>query len=159
MNDFPLLVALIKQECKKRDLDSQLICSIIDSESSFNTYAIRYEPMSMRTLVVPICARLNKITEETEAMSQKFSWGLGQVLGSTARWCGFRDILPSLCDPKTGIHWCCEVFEKLGSPYKETEEKIAAYNAGSVQRTPEGEIVNQKYVSRVLTFYKEGKYE
>lgn len=159
MNDRPLIVSLIKQECARRELDAQLICSIIDTESSFNTYAIRYEPLAMRTVSASVCARVNRISEETEQMAQRFSWGLGQVLGSTARWIGFRDILPSLCDPKTGIYWACETFDKLGSPYKAMEEKIAAYNAGSLKKQPDGTIVNQKYVDKVLQFYKGAKYE
>lgn len=159
MNDRPLLVSLVKQECKRRELDSVLICSIIDTESSFNPYAIRYEPRSMRTVAAKACAKVNRISEDTEEMAQHFSWGMGQILGSTARWLGFRDLLSSLCDAKTGIFWCCEAFEKLGAPYKEMDDKIAAYNMGSLQQKPDGTIVNQKYVDRVLNFYKEGKYE
>lgn len=159
MNDRSLMVSLIKQECARRELDAQLICALIEAESGFNTYAMRYEPNSMRPVATSVCARVNRISEETEAQCQRFSWGMGQVLGSTARWLGYRDALPFLCDPKQGIFWTCEAFEKLGSPYKLPEEKLAAYNAGSVKKQPDGTFVNQKYVDRVLQYFRGKKYE
>lgn len=156
----PAIVSLIKQECARRDLEAQLICSLIDVESSFNPFALRYEPTAMRTYAATVCANTNGISWETEFQAQRFSWGLGQILGSTARWLGFRNLLSTLCDPKTGIFWTCEAFEKLGSPYKTLEEKIAAYNAGSVQLRSDGSsFLNQKYVDRVLNFYRGSKYE
>jgi soluble lytic murein transglycosylase-like protein len=159
MNDRHLYIALIKQECSKRNLDAQLICAIVETESAFNTWAIRFEPGVMRPVSASVCARLNRTTEETETTGQRISWGLGQVLGSTARWIGFRDALPSLCDPKQGIFWACEAFDKLGGHHKLIEEQIASYNAGSVKKQPDGTFVNQKYVDRVLQYYRGSKYE
>lgn len=159
MNDRILFITLIKQECSKRKLDAQLMCALMETESSFNTYAMRYEPGVMRTVSTSVCARLNRITEETETQCQRFSWGLGQVLGSTARWLGYRDALSALCEPKQGIFWACEAFEKLGDKYEHMEEKIASYNAGSVKRREDGTFVNQRYVDKVLKFYRESKYE
>lgn len=158
-DDRATIIALVKQECEFRQLETQLICSIIELESSFDTFAMRYEPEAMRVFAVEESAKINGIAEVTERVAQKFSLGLGQVLGSTLRWLGFRDLLTSQCDPATGIHWCCEAFEKLGHPYMALDEKIAAYNAGSVQRNPDGTFKNQKYVNTVLNYYKGKKYE
>lgn len=158
MNNRLLYIALVSQECKRRELDSKLICALIETESSFNTYAMRYEPESMTAVSVSAIAKQNRITEATEQQCQKFSWGLGQVLGSTARWLGYKDPLPALCDPKQGIYWCCEAFQKLGNRYSSMEEKIAAYNAGSARRKKDGTFVNQSYVDKVLNYYNNGKY-
>lgn len=107
----------------------------------------------MRVVAASSVAKMNRITEETEVMAQKFSWGLGQVLGSTARWLGFKGLLSELCEPKTGIFWCCEAFQRLSSRYKEIDYQIAAYNAGSLQKRADGSIVNQKYIDKVLKLY------
>lgn len=159
MNDRPQYIALIKAECLKRNLDPQLICAIVDTESAFNTWAVRYESGVMRPVAVSVCAKVNRISEDTETQCQRISWGLMQVLGSTLRWIGYRDHLPAICDPKQGIFWGCETFEKLGDPYKFREEKISAYNAGSVKKHDDGSFINQKYVDKVLQFYRGSKYE
>lgn len=159
VKDIPCTIKLVHEECLRRGtLDPRLICAVIDTESSFEPYTIRFEPRSMRPVASAICAKTNGITLETEENAQRFSWGLGQVLGSTARWVGFRDLLPALCDAATGIYWLCETFERLGEGYKETAEKIAAYNAGSVQRRTDGTFINQNYVDRVQKFLSEKSY-
>lgn len=145
---------LIAKECSNRGLDPLLITAIIQIESSFNPWAIRYEAASKYQVVAAQYARLVHISLATEQIAQKFSWGLGQVMGSTARWLGFQGILPQLCDPETGIHWMCEYFTKNCLKYTKLEEQIAAYNAGSPRRTPEGALVNQEYVYKVLNVYR-----
>lgn len=159
MIDRSQIISLVKQECARRHLDHALICSIIEVESSFNPYKFKLEHSKDAPFAVGVCARALGITEETEEQGQQFSWGLGAVLGITARGLGFRGLLPSLCDPVTGIYWCCQAFEANGRRYKTVEEKVAAYNAGSVRRDENGVIRNQKYVDKVMKNYRGVKYE
>ncbi len=127
--------------------------AIIEVESAFNPWAVRYEPNSEAQSAVVECSRLLGITQLTEQVSQKFSWGLGQVMGSTARSLGYRGPLTLLCSPITGIHWCCEAFQKNGARYAKLEDKIAAYNAGSARKRTNGQYINQSYVDKVMRIY------
>jgi hypothetical protein len=150
--------SLIAKECLARGLDTNLLTAIIQVESSFNPWAMRFEPAS-RTLVTPSqFAKLLGITTATEETAQKSSWGLGQVMGSTARWLGFHGSIPQLCDPETGIYWACEYFQKNCLKNKGLSAQIASYNAGSVRRNQDGTIMNQAYVDRVLGVYERGSH-
>jgi membrane-bound lytic murein transglycosylase MltF len=159
MTDQETYQLLIRAECEKRKLpDFKILCAIAEHESSWNPWAIRYEPMATYQVAVDDCARLNGITIATEKTAQKFSFGLGQIMGATARWMGYRRLLTELCDPHTGIYWMCEAYAKLGDKYEKIEEKIAAYNAGSAKLTDAGLLINQSYVDSVLKLYRSKNY-
>lgn len=155
MNNAQTFQPLIVKACSSQGLDPKLITAIIEVESNFSPWAMRFEPRSKMQVSPYQFAKLLNISVPTEETAQRCSWGLGQVMGATARWLGFHGALPQLCDPETGIFWMAEYFEKSCMRYKTMEEQISAYNAGSVNRAPDGKFWNQTYVDRVLKAYGE----
>lgn len=177
MNVNPGILQLIKTTCTRRKLDYQLMCALIEVESSFNTYAVRFEPVQTPDTDDPVerlrittsnqarafhpekFAKKNGITLITEIALQRCSVGLGQVLGSTARSLGFDGPLLKLCDPNTGIFWSCEAFERPIKPCHSIEEEVASYNAGTARiDKATGKLENQGYVDKVMKLYMAKKY-
>ena len=44
MNSPPQLVALARKAASAQSLDPSVVCAVIEQESSWNTWAMRYEP-------------------------------------------------------------------------------------------------------------------
>lgn len=159
MTDQESYQAMIRAECEKRKLpDFRVVCAIIEHESSWNPWAIKFEPRT-RDPIFPInYAKINHITADTERTLQQYSFGLGQIMGYKARELGYQRLLTELCDPHTAIYWTCELYAKLDAKYKTIEEKIAAYNEGSVRLNDEKKFLNQDYVDSVLKLYRSKNY-
>ncbi len=147
------LLPLVKEKSGKYQLDFKLVDAIIQTESSYNIYAVRFEPKSTGLVIPSKYARINFTTEESELTLQKFSWGITQIMGSTARWLGYQGPMPFLCDVDTNLNWACRYLSKLKSEHGVNDQVIASYNAGSPRRKPSGDFVNQEYVDRVLKIY------
>ena len=105
------LIALARRIAAAHALDPALVCAVIEQESSWNPYAMRYEPTFFSRYVAPLYTN-NKITA-SEAWARGFSWGLMQVMGQVAREHGFaaseHPFLSELCDPEQGIAVGCRV--------------------------------------------------
>lgn len=153
MSDLSNIKQLIIQQTSRFQIDPNVICTIIEIESSYNPWAVRFEPNSNYKVSVDEIAKLVRITSATEDMLQKFSWGLGQIMGSTARWIGFRGPLTQLCEPDTAIQWICEAYNKICAHYPSQEERFAAYNAGSARKKQDGSFVNQDYVNKSMKVF------
>lgn len=134
-------------------VDTATMLAIIETESSFNTWAVRYEPAFRYIDTSKDWAKICRITKDTEEFLQKCSWGLGQLMGGSARALGMRGPLQSLCDPEVGIFWAAVHLKKLIDKYPKPSDHIAAYNAGS-PRFKDGAYVNQEYVDKVLAIKK-----
>lgn len=134
------MIALAKAEAAKLGLDSALVCAVFEQESSWNPWAVRYEPAFLSKYVGPIYVA-GKITA-TEAYTRSMSWGLGQLMGQTARELGYSlDSLPELCDPEVGIPWFCLKLSKCMDRMKDdVPAALAAYNGGSNEAYP-GEVM------------------
>jgi soluble lytic murein transglycosylase-like protein len=144
---------LLNSECKRRRLDPHLIAAIIAVESSWNPWAVRYEP-DFRYFDSPAkWAKFNHITVDTEIQLQKQSFGLMQIMGGSARSIGFTGPLTMLLDPVGNVVWGCEFFEKRCSLYSTRESQIAAYNAGTPRYDSTGKFINQAYVEKVKLAY------
>jgi soluble lytic murein transglycosylase-like protein len=149
------LLPQLKLVASDYHLDYKLVDAIIQVESAYKVLAMRFEPKS-KSLVIPAkYARMNLVTEDTETTLQKFSWGLCQIMGSTARWLGFKGPLPLLLESNINFRWACEYLRRLEDEHVIVENVVASYNAGSVRRTPTGEFVNQYYVDKVLRIYRQ----
>ncbi len=105
------LLALARRIAAAHALDPALVCAVIEQESSWNPYAMRYEPTFFSRYVAPLYTN-NKVTA-SEAWARGFSWGLMQVMGQVAREHGFaaseHPFLSELCDPEQGITVGCRV--------------------------------------------------
>ena len=136
------------------NIDSRLIGAIVQTESSGNAYATRYEDHWKYLLDVNQFAKSLGITTITEQIHQKTSWGLMQIMGSVLREKGFRYYLPYACQPEVNLHYGAMVIRDHLKG-KSLNDAVACYNAGSVQKRQDGSYVNQIYVDKVLSKYQE----
>jgi soluble lytic murein transglycosylase-like protein len=92
------LLQLAEKAADAEGLSRALVCSVIERESAWNPWAMRYEPLFFAKYVAPLYTN-NKVGA-TEAYARGISWGLMQVMGQTAREKGFSSLyLSALCDP------------------------------------------------------------
>lgn len=123
------LVTLAKSIAQGQNLVPELVCAIIEQESTWNPWAIRYEPEFMREYIAPLYTA-NKISA-TEAYARAFSWGLMQVMGQVARETGHIGPLAQLCDPAIGIAVGCRVFaKKLAHAGNDVTKALLFWNGG-----------------------------
>jgi soluble lytic murein transglycosylase-like protein len=132
----PELIALANAGSLRYDLPHELVMAVIEQESGWNEYAIRYEPGFMSTYVAPHFIKGE--FHATEAYCRAMSWGLMQVLGQTARELGFKgDFLSELCSPINGIEYGCM---KLAACMKKhsgnQHDSLLAYNGGGNANYP-----------------------
>src|SRR5579859_6235868 len=105
------LVSLARKTAALHALDPSLVCAIVEQESAWNPWAIRYEPAFFAKYVAPLYTN-NKISS-SEAYARGFSWGLMQVMGQVARENGYAEpFLSSLCDPADALQIGCRVLRK-----------------------------------------------
>lgn len=82
-------------------LDPVLVQAVVEQESNWNPWSIRYEPAFKARYVDPL-----NLTP-TEAVARSISWGLMQLMGEVAREHGYAGNLAELCDPVTGLEFGC----------------------------------------------------
>jgi soluble lytic murein transglycosylase-like protein len=133
------LVALARAAATAHNLDPALVCAICEQESSWNPWALRFEPAFERRYIHPALPQ----APTTEELCLAISWGLMQVMGQVAREHGFAGAsLASLCDPATAVDVGCRVFAaKLSAAGGRIENALLLWNGGS----------NQVYPSQVLS--------
>lgn len=140
MNVDPHLLALVRAAAARHALDPALVCAVVEQESGWNPWAMRYEPAFFAKYVAPLFTN-NKITA-SEAYARGFSWGLMQVMGQVAREFGFdASFLSSLCDPENALAVGCKVLrKKLDAARNDTTQALLAWNGGA----------NPTYAAQVL---------
>ena len=129
-------------------LDPVLVCSVVEQESGWNPWAIRYEPAFMAKYVAPLYTN-NKISA-TEAFARSFSWGLMQTMGQVARETGFNGpCLSQLCDPETGLTVGCQVLEKkLALAEGDVVKALLLWNGGSNASYPTQVLARRPHYAR-----------
>src|SRR5579863_3306493 len=125
------LLALAHKAAATQSLDPALVCAVVEQESGWNPWAIRYEPAFFAKYVAPLYTN-NKISA-SEAYARGFSWGLMQVMGQTARENGYTEpFLSSLCDPADALEIGCRVLrKKFETAAGDTVRTLLAWNGGS----------------------------
>lgn len=151
MANITSIAQMVRDEATKASLDPNTILGIIKVESNFNPNAVRYERNFLNYFKTKDYAKIQGITEDSENCLQKFSWGLMQVMGGTARWLGYGGFLPDLSNPVVGIQWGVEYFKRIANRYIYLTDQLAVYNRGSVQKDVTGRYTNQNYVDHVLS--------
>lgn len=150
-------ISLVKEVCSKEGVDADLFCAIIAHESSWNPDALKYDP-EYQSLKLPVAyAKKLAITLETEAQLQKISWGLCQIMGATARWCGYEKCLTHLLEPRDNIEVGVSFFKNSANKYPEIKDKIAAWNTENFRKDATGLYSNQTYVDMVYAIYSDLK--
>lgn len=140
---------LIEEVSDQENVPKNILAAIIQTESSNNRYAIRFEPHYKYLFKTKEHARDNGITEATETIFQMTSFGLTQIMGAVARELGLKGPIFQLLDEKTNIEYCAKLLKRLASKHKERDDIIAAYNAGSPIKDLKGLYKNQSYVDKV----------
>lgn len=137
------LVTLAKQIASLHGLDPALVCAIVEQESGWNCWALRYEPAFYQRYITA----LRGLTA-TEGYSRAFSWGLCQLMGEAARENGYTGALPQLCNPQTGLEAGCVHFaKKLKAAGGDVPRALQLWNGGG----------NPLYSAQVLA--RVGKYQ
>jgi len=141
MPSDPKLLALAHRAAEAEGLDPALVCAVIEQESGWNPWAMRYEPAFFAKYVAPLYTN-NKVGA-TEAYARGISWGLMQVMGQTAREKGTASpYLSALCDPAVGLAIGCRILrQKLDAASGNTARALQAWNGGA----------NPDYADEVLT--------
>src|SRR6266852_2247073 len=139
-NHLPHIYNALQKIAAAQSLDPSLVCAVVEQESAWNPWAMRYEPAFFTKYVAPLYTN-NKIAA-TEAYSRGFSWGLMQVMGQVARETGFDALfLSALCDPEQGLAVGCKVLrKKFDAMAGDTTRALLAWNGGA----------NQTYAAQVL---------
>lgn len=129
----PDLIALVKQIADRHQLYSELVCAVVEQESSWNPWALRYEPAFRARYVAPLGL------PATEEVARSTSWGLMQVMGQVARESGFiGKFLSELCDPETGVEVGCIVLKhKIAAAEGNVAKALLLWNGGANPNYPD----------------------
>ena len=140
------LLALTHAAAQSHSLWPELVCAIVEQESSWNRWAMRYEPAFYERYIAPAIAR-RAIHDETEARARAFSWGLMQVMGQVARENGFSDAsLAALCDPAVGLDVGCRVFAaKLAAAEGSVTHALLLWNGGANPNYPDAVLARTEH--------------
>jgi len=125
------LILLARRAAAAQSLDSALVCAVVEQESAWNPWAIRYEPLFFAKYVASLYTN-NKVSA-SEAYARGFSWGLMQVMGQVARETGFDALfLSALCDPEQGLALGCKVLrKKFDAAAGDTTRALLTWNGGA----------------------------
>jgi soluble lytic murein transglycosylase-like protein len=131
MNAPPQLVTMARKAAAAQSLDPALVCAVVEQESAWNPWAMRYEPAFFTKYVASLYTN-NKITA-SEAYARGFSWGLMQVMGQVAREFGFDALfLSALCDPEQGLAVGCKILhKKFDAMAGDATRALLAWNGGA----------------------------
>lgn len=135
MNAPAQLVALARRAAAAQSLEAALVCAVVEQESGWNPWAMRFEPVFERLYIRPALP----LAPTTEELCLSISWGLMQVMGETAREHGFSGkFLNALCDPATGLSMGCAVLShKLTKAEGNVRAGLLLWNGGAHTGYPE----------------------
>lgn len=120
------LIAMVRAKAVALGLDPALACALAETESGWNTWALRYEPAFYSHY------ESSQNLPPTEKNARATSWGLFQVMGETARSVGFKGDIPSICDPEVGIDVGLQVWQKKLTLAKgDVNKALLFWNGGS----------------------------
>jgi soluble lytic murein transglycosylase-like protein len=126
-----------------------LIAAIVQQESAGDRFAIRFEPDYKYLVETKKWASECNISEITEIMLQKSSFGLAQIMGGLCRELGHTGSLLEVLDPELNLKLCAKHLTRLIKRFPDRNDLIAAYNAGTPVKKMDGTYRNQHYVTKV----------
>src|SRR5580692_2027545 len=146
----PEIIDLARQIASEHSLEPALVCAVIEQESAWNPWAVRYEPGFLSHYVAPLYTA-GKLTA-TEAYTRSMSWGLMQIMGQTARELGFSGkSLTELCDPATGVKFGCQLLaSKLTRAHDDVSAALLAWNGGGNAGYPTEVLARTRNYSSVI---------
>jgi len=125
------IIELARQIAGEHSLEPALVCAVIEQESAWNPWAVRYEPGFLSRYVAPLYTA-GKLSA-TEAYTRSMSWGLMQVMGQVAREFGFKEAsLVELCDPATGVEFGCRILAvRMAKARGDAAAALPSWNGGA----------------------------
>jgi len=137
-------IALARSIAAAHALEPALVCAVIEQESAWDTWAIRYEPGFLSRYVAPLYTA-GKLSA-TEAYTRAMSWGLMQVMGQVAREHGFSGTsLAELCDPRVGVEYGCRILAaRMVRARGDVTAALLAWNGGGNPGYP-AEVLARKH--------------
>lgn len=125
--DNQSLIDQVKYQARLYGVDPALACAVVEQESSWDVWAMRFEPAFYNRYVEPIAG-----LTPTESEARAFSWGLFQVMGQVAREQGFtHPFLSMLCDPDIGISVGCKKLKQcLDAEGGDVNKALLRWNGG-----------------------------
>ncbi len=147
---------------KKHDLDFSLVKGIAMAESTnlitgkLDPYAYRFEEKYEFFNNIKGFARMNSISERSEKALQQSSFGLLQIMGSTARDMSFHGNLLQLAeDHGLAIDLSCKFIVFKKKRYKLMRDLISSYNCGTPVKNSKGIYENEIYVQKVTSYIRD----
>jgi soluble lytic murein transglycosylase-like protein len=119
--------ALAAKYGAKHGISAALVAAVIEQESSWDTWAMRYEPAFYERYIVPM-----NLEDRTAAFARATSFGLMQLMGQTAIEFGFKGkYASSLCDPDLGVDFgCAKLRSCLDKNGGDLTKSLLSYNGG-----------------------------
>lgn len=146
-----IILDAIQKAADETGVSRELLTAICTIESSLNPRAIRFEPTYPWLYQTATFAKTLSVSQDTETACQRFSYGLGQVMGAVCREYGFKEHLFELfANQELAVFYAAKHLAKFVKQTKRLEDAVASYNAGSVRKTSTGHYVNQLYVDKVM---------
>jgi soluble lytic murein transglycosylase-like protein len=121
---------LVQKYATKYGIPFEILCGLIERESGWDQYCIRFEPQFYQEYVIPLM-NSKRITNITEAEARAMSWGLMQPLLETAREFGYSGPAAQLCDPETGLDIGCKILANKLKSAQDLESGLLRWNGGS----------------------------
>src|SRR5271169_1568750 len=139
----PEIIGLARQIASEHALEPALVCAVIEQESAWNPWAVRYEPGFLSRYIAPLYTA-GKLSA-TEAYTRAMSWGLMQVMGQVAREFGFNESsLSELCDPAAGIEFGSRILAvRMARAKGDAPAALLAWNGGANANYP-AEVLARK---------------
>jgi soluble lytic murein transglycosylase-like protein len=127
------LIKVVLAAALNADIDPALACAVVSHESSWDTWAVRYEPAFFERYVLSM-----KGLNPTEMQLRAMSFGLFQIMGQTAREQGFDGrYLTELCDPVNVNQGCRKLKRCLESEAGDVRNALLKFNGGGDAHYPE----------------------
>lgn len=140
---------MIKAIAHNHLVPEDLAVAIAKTESDLNPFVARHEPGYQYLFNPGHYVRYNN-SIETEKIFQTTSFGLFQLMGANFRAMGFVQEWGYVFNPEVQVSFGVAFIKNLMTKHQNQNDVIAAYNAGSVVKKPDGTYRNQYYVEKVL---------
>ncbi len=146
---------LIQKVSKKHNVNKTWVAALVWQESRGDHTAVRYESHYKYLWFPRVWAERMNVTVQTEEVLQKTSYGLAQIMGSTARELGYDGPLSELArNAELALDYSVMYLKIKLEKYGTYRLAIAAYNAGSVRQKKGGMLVNEYYIDQVSKYYR-----
>jgi len=150
----PEIIELARRIAAAHGLEPALVCAVIEQESAWNPWAVRYEPGFLSRYVAP-CIRQE--AERHGSLHALDVVGLDAGDGQVAREFGFAgDSLPELCDPRRRWNSAAGPRQTNARSRGDVPAALLAWNGGADPNYP---LRFRSHAKLLLEIRAVGKYD